>query len=337
MKVCILREPGQIEIIEKPVPEPSEGELVVKIGAALTCGTDLKAFQRGHPMIPMPGVFGHEFSGIVAAAGKNAGTFREGDPVMAVHSAPCGICGYCRRDLGNLCVNIMNTKILGAFSEYIRIPAHIVKINTFPMHPGLPFEEAALLEPLSCVVHGIQGIPVRDGTTAVIIGAGPIGLLHLVLLKASGARVLVCDRGQERRLLASEAGADRTTSPEELHEAVQSFTEGMGADLVFECTGRPEVWQDAIRHVRRGGTVILFGGCPKGTTVTYDTFRVHYDEITLRGVFHFTPRDVKKAYDLLGNSLPVSFMISGRHRIEELPSVLVRLSRGEGVKYAIIP
>lgn len=332
-----LIKPGEIQLAEIPTPMPSHGEVLVNIRAALTCGTDLKAFLRGHPMIPMPGVFGHEFSGIIAEVGKEVKGFATGDEIMAVHSAPCLKCRYCKKKLHNLCENIMDTKVLGAFAEYILLPAHIVRQNLFHKPVNLSFEEAALLEPLACVVHGMHGINVKKGDKALIIGTGPIGLLHLYLSKLKGAEVLITGLEQQRLKTAAELGADMTVEPNELTTAIEEFTEGIGVDFAFECTGQLDVWENAVNYVRRGGTVVLFGGVKKETTVTYSTYRLHYDELTLKGVFHFTPAAVKTAYNLLKDILNVSPLISGSYPLKELSAALEKLSKGEGIKYAIIP
>ena len=338
MRANILVEPGNIQLREIRNPLPSRGELVIKIRAALTCGTDLKAYTRGHPVIPMPGVFGHEFSGVVSNVGKGVRGFREGDEIMAVHSAPCLSCRYCKKRLYNLCENIMNAKVLGAFAEYILLPPHIVAQNVFHKPKNLSFEEAAFLEPLSCVVHAMEPLSIQRGETALIIGAGPIGLLHLLLLKEKGARVAMMDINRTRLATAKKFGAEKTCRPEKILNLSRTFTKGMGFDFVFECTGMPEVWEASVHYVRRGGTVILFGGCKSGTTVTYDTGRIHYDEITLKGVFHFTPQDVKKAYELLcSRRLKVSRLISGRYPLEKIQTAFRNLSKGRGIKYAIIP
>ena len=310
---------------------------MVKIETALTCGTDLKAYLRGHPMIPMPGVFGHEFSGVVAETGKGVRRFKEGHAVMAVHSAPCLRCPYCRKRLFNLCENVMSSKVLGAFAEYILLPTHIVNQNLFHKPDSLSFEEAAFLEPLSCVVHSMAGVPVGKGDRVLVIGAGPIGLLHLLLAKRKGAEVIVTGLEQDRLAVAKTLGADRTVAPGGLRDVLRESTRGMGADFVFECTGQVKVWEESVSYARRGGTVVLFGGCSKGTTVTYDTYRLHYDAITLKGVFHFTPGDVKRAYVLLREALDVSSLISGRYRLSELQVPFEKLSKGEGIKYAVSP
>ncbi len=338
MLANILINPGRIELQHREKPGPSDGELLIKIKAALTCGTDLKAFKRGHPVIPMPGVFGHEFSGIVDSAGQGVKGFRKNDKIMAVHSAPCLKCSYCKKSAYNLCENIMGTKVLGAFAEYILLPSHIVRQNTFHKPEALPFEEAAFLEPLSCVVHGIEPLGIHKGETALVIGAGPIGLLHLLLLKEKGAVVALTDKHNKKLNIAKELGADSVSQPENVNTAIKKVTKDIGVDYVFECTGVPEVWQESIDYVRKGGKVVLFGGCKPGTTVTYDTGKLHYNEITLMGTFHYTPADVKKAYRLLcQKKISVSGLISGKFPLTQTQRAFDKLAKGIGIKYAIIP
>jgi L-iditol 2-dehydrogenase len=352
----IIVRPGKIELREIKIPKPSHGEILVKIKVALTCGTDVKAFIRGHPMIPMPGVFGHEFSGIVADVGRGVKGLKRGDAVMAVHSAPCNKCVFCKKGLYNLCENIMDTKILGAFAEYIVLPPHIIRQNVFHKPKNLTFEEAAFLEPLSCVVHSIDPLDIKKGDSAHIVGAGPIGLLHLILLKRKGGKVAVTDIKKERLRMAKRLGADFVIplNPPLLKGDVGGLLEkggwgdlkksgllekgGVGVfDYVFECTGKPEVWEASVNYLRRGGTLILFGGCERGTRVTYDTYRLHYDEITIRGSFHYTPRDVKKAYKLLcEGKLGLSRLISGSYPLKHTQKAFDKLAKGVGIKYAII-
>lgn len=336
MLACYLIKPGVIELRDIPKPEPADGEVLVKVEAALTCGTDLKAFLRGHPFIPMPGPFGHEFSGTIAEVGKRVNKFKPGDQIMTVHTAPCLKCRYCAKKVFNLCENLMASKILGAYAEYILIPEHIVKQNLYHKPFSLSFDVAAILEPLSCVVHIINKLNLQN-SKSLVIGSGPIGLLHLLLLKQKGSRVLITGLEHDRLDLANQLGADMITPPSELDRAIETFTDGLGVDFVFECTGHLEVWERAINYVRRGGTIILFGGCKKGTIVTYDTHRLHYDEITIQGSFHFNPSDVRIAYKLLKDSLAVANLISGRYPLKDITIAFERLSRGEGLKYAIIP
>lgn len=338
MKAVYLSQPGRVEIREVPTPKPAAGEVLVRIKSALTCGTDLKAFLRGHPMIPMPGLFGHEFSGIIEESGKGVRRFKPGDEVMSVHTAPCLSCRYCSKKIYNLCENIMHTKVLGAFAEYIVIPRHILRQNVYTKPPLLSFEEAAFLEPLACVVHGMRGLDIKRGDSVLIIGSGPIGLLHLLLARLKGAKVMITGLEHDRLLAAKNLGADEIAEPSMLPESIETATAGLGFDYVFECTGQLAVWENAVNYVRRGGTVILFGGCKQGTVVTYDTYRIHYDEITFRGIFHFMPADVKEAYSLLGEGrIDVRPLISGSYPLEKIREPFEKLSRGEGIKYAIIP
>jgi L-iditol 2-dehydrogenase len=335
---AILTRPGTIELHDAPMPEPGEGELLVKVTAALTCGTDLKAFVRGHSLIPMPGPFGHEFSGVVVEKGKGANRFRPGDQIMAVHSAPCLACSYCKKGHYNLCDNIMETNVLGAFSEYVLLPKNIVRQNVFRKPPTLGFAEAAFLEPLACVVHGMEPLGLNRKSTVFIIGAGPIGLLHLMLAKSKGAKVLVTGLEPERLKVAKKLGADSVFDPSQTIKSVRDATEGLGVDIVFECTGQPIIWEASVDYLRKGGTAVLFGGCKADAAVRFKAERIHYDEITLRGTFHFTPDDVKKAFLLLkGKKMDVKKLISGTHPLKDIQEVFSMLVKGDGIKYAITP
>lgn len=344
-----LAAPGKIILREVPVPMPGRGELLIKVRASLTCGTDLKAYLRGHNLIPMPGPFGHEFSGTVAAAGRGVKKFSEGDAVMAVHTAPCLKCPYCEKGLYNLCERIMETKVLGAFGQYVLLPEHIAAINTFKKPEGLSFEEAAFLEPLSCVVHGVGrlglNVPAenRDARkkrkvpdeTALIFGAGPIGLLHLILLRAGGVRVAVCALEGSRLRLSQQLGAEAVFKPERLEGFFSRFAP-LGADYVIECTGRKEVWESAPRYARRGGRVMLFGGLKKGSPVVFSSSRIHYDELALVASFHFCPEDVRQAYKLLAERrVNVSSLISGTCSLPRAESAFKKLAAGRGIKYVI--
>ncbi len=341
MRACLLIKPGKIQLAEIPVPLPGPGEVLVRIEAALTCGTDVKAFRRGHPMIPMPAVFGHEYAGVVAAVGDGVEGFSVGLEVMGVHSAPCGNCFYCRRRDFQLCESLMDSKVLGSFAEYLLLPERVVRQNLFEKPPMISFAEAAFLEPLACVVHGIRRSGVEGARRVAVIGAGPIGLLHLLVLKAHGMEVLVAGRRKSRLEAALTCGADRVIDTDEggdLRTAIRNWTDGYGVDMVFECTGQPSVWQDAIWYVRKGGTLVLFGGCAPGSLVSYDAGRLHYDAITILGVFHFTPADVLEARRLLVERKVVPGpLISGEYGLEDVPRALERLLSGDGIKFVIYP
>ncbi|MFQ5603989.1 MAG: zinc-binding dehydrogenase [bacterium] len=341
MKSYFLVQPGCIELREVPTPKPELGELIIKVEVALTCGTDLKAFRRGHPKMPMPTPFGHEFSGTIVDAGASANGYSEGDAVMGVPTAPCGDCYFCRRNQQNLCSDTMKNMVLGAYSEFIKIPRQIVENNLFHKPDFLSYESAAIIEPLACVVHGMEPHTIREDDTVLIIGAGGIGMMHILLAREKGAgNILIAGKHAGRLALAKELGANFTidASEENNREWVRELTRGVGANWVFECTGRPAVWEQAVTMAARGGTVVLFGGCPTGTEVTFDTARLHYDEISLVGSFHFTPQDVAKAYQLLVEKrLDVQKLITDNYPLSDLERAFDLLIHGKGIKFAIQP
>ena len=350
MRACVLVEPGRIETrddVDMPVAGPDD--VVVQVKSALTCGTDLKAYRRGHHLMPPPTLFGHEFSGVIVDKGNRVERFSVGQPVMSVHTAPCGECVYCGRSLQNLCPHLTRTMALGAYAEYLRVPAAVVDANMYPKPDDLGYREAAMLEPLSCVAYGISQAPVASvdsasvasADSAVVIGAGAIGLLHVMVLKEMGVKqVIVSGRHDYRLQMAEKVGADLVIDSDRVNatEAVLEATGGHGSPIVFECTGLPSVWEEAVTMVGRGGCVVLFGGCPGGTTVTYDTARLHYDQITLKGVFHFTPEAVRDAYHLLADGrLDVTPLITGDRTLEEVPETFRNFLGNNTMKYAIIP
>jgi L-iditol 2-dehydrogenase len=338
---AVLVAPSQLELRDVTPPRPGPGEILLKVECALSCGTDLKAFHRGHPMWPMPTPFGHEFAGIVASVGEGVANFRVGDALMAAPTAPCGICFYCSRDQENLCAETMRRMVLGGYADYLLIGAHVVARNAFAKPSHLRFEEAALLEPLSCVVHAHQLSRPETSETVLVIGAGAFGLLHTMVLKTAGVgEVIVAGRGKKRLEWAADLGADRVLDVDQTGaaQAIAELNNGYGPDLVIECTGQVAGWADAFARVRRGGRVIFFGGCPVNTSLNIDTQRMHYDNLTLLAPFHYRPRDVRKAFDLLSDGrLQADRIITARRRLAELGEVFAMLEQGAALKCAVIP
>ncbi len=341
MQAVMLLGPGRLSCEDIPLPTPGPEEVVLKIAAALTCGTDLKAFRRGHPKWLMPTRFGHEYAGAVAARGKLVASVREGDAVMLAPTAPCGACFYCQREQETLCVSIMETMVLGGYAEYLTVPARVIRTNLFQKPAALSFTEAAFLEPVSCVVHALQQPMIRPDDHAVIIGAGAFGLLHLVVLKALGVeQVHVVARNPQRAQIARELGASSIIpcAAEDARAAVLDLTEGRGADLAIECTAQPHVWEAAFLLARPGGQVVFFGGCPPGTTISLDTYRLHYDQVRVFSPFHFTSQAVRRARDLLASGkIPTQALISGSYPLTQLSHAFDLLQQGQGIKYAVIP
>jgi L-iditol 2-dehydrogenase len=343
MRAGYLVAPKRIELRDDPVPQAGPGEVVVRVRVALTDGTDLKAYRRGHPQMPMPTRFGHEFSGDVAAIGGGVGKVAVGDAVMCVHSAPCGSCWWCEHDEEELCAHVMETKILGAYAEYIGVPAHIVERNMYRKPDALSYEAAAFLEPLACVVHSVQLLDARAGSQIAVIGDGGFGILHaLVLRELAAQEALVVGRRASRLAVARAYGFEtldtRDLDSASVAAALRARTGGRGMDAAIESTGTAAVWEAAPSFVRRGGTVSLFGGLPGGTHVAFDSSRLHYDEVRVISPFHFGPAAVRTAHDLLvsGQIDPLP-LVSERFALDDLRDAFVRLDQGDGLKFAIVP
>ena len=333
-----LVRPGAVEVREAPVPRPEPGQVLLRIDRALAGGTDRKAFARGHPQIPMPGPFGHRYAGSVASLGRGVSSLEPGQPVMGVHSAPCLGCGLCRKERWQLCPDVMREKVLGAFGQYLCVPAPVARQNLFPRPGWLGAEEATLLEPLACVVHALQMVDWRGVERVLVLGLGAMGLLFAQLLPHyTAASRAGAGRGAGRLALARRFGlnpvADITERPlGEVWPPSERF------DVVLECTGRPDGWREAFDRTAPGGQVLLFGGLPRGTAFAADTYRLHYEEVRVLGSFHFSPRDVVLAREhLLSGDVDAPPLISGLLPLGRLGEALERLQRGEGLQYAIDP
>lgn len=343
MRGAILTGPESIEVRDLPVPRPAEGEIVLRVRAATTCGTDVKVYRRGgHPrMLVVPTLFGHEMAGTVAAAGAGVERFAVGDRVMVANSAACGACDYCRAGRENLCPDLQYLN--GAFAEYLRVPARFARVSTYPLPDGLAFERAALAEPLACVLHGLDACELdrhADGAEVVVFGAGPIGLLFTAALARDGHRVLLADPNAPRLETGARMGAARTERIErggaQAARIRAATNDGAGADVCIDCTGHPAVWSDTMESLRPGGLALLFGGCAPGTRVAMDTHLVHYSEITVKGVYHHRPATVRRALALLADdTFPADHLLSDTRPIEEVELALRAMIDKQALKVVI--
>lgn len=340
MKTAMFYGSRDLRMEETSIPRPEPGEVVIRIDTALTCATDLKTYVRGgHKMIPsLPSPFGHEFAGRVAEVGKGVEGLEPGMPVVTANSAPCNECYFCRLDRHNLCDNL--EFLNGAYAEYIRVPKRIVKQNLYRIPPNIPFERIALLEPLACVVHGIERTHIEMDDRVAVIGAGPIGLMFVRLIKMTGAEVINLGRSPWKLEAAKAYGADHVinVTREDPEEAVLELTDGRGVDVVIEAVGIPDIWERAINITRRGGTVNLFGGCEKGSEVRIDTHKLHYEEKRIMSVFHHTPRYVAMAFDiLLRGELDEKVLLTHRLPLDDLADAFIKMERREALKIAVTP
>jgi len=341
MKAALLYGVRDLKVENIDKPTVGLGEVLVKVKAATTCGTDLKIFQRGYVegVIRLPTVFGHEWAGEVVEVSEELSWPRKGMRVRAGNSAPCLRCSMCQKGDYNLCEDMM--WLWGAYAEYIKIPARMVTVNMQEIPSHLTFEEAAVTEPLACVLHGVEKAHVKLGDTVAIIGAGPIGLLHLLLAEKMGTeKVIVSDLVEERLQVAQRLGAEIVNvSQNDPVEKIKEFTKGYGADVVIEAIGLPATWEQALKMVRKGGTVLEFGGCPPGTEIKVRTELLHYGQVTVLGTFHATPLHFRKALNLIASrTVDVRPLITQKMKLDRIKDAFETLiTSKKDIKIAINP
>ncbi len=310
MRAARLYGPRDLRIEDVPRPEPGPDDVLVEIEVALTDGTDLKTFRRGHPLLAResPAPFGHEFCGIV-----------DGNRVVAANSAPCGTCDGCTR--GGQCRNLVF--LAGAYAEWIVVPERIAAVNLHAVPRGLAPEVAALIEPLACCLRGVERAEIVVGDRVAILGAGPIGLMLAACVADAGGWPVVVGGREERRVLVEAFGAEAD--------------DGSDADVVIEAVGTEAAWADAVALVRPGGTVVAFGGLSRDARPTLDAYRLHYEELTIRGSFHHTPATVRGALVFLASAAyPWEQLVTHRVGLEALPGLFANPPR-ELLKAAVVP
>lgn len=343
MKAILYYGPQDIRYENTMIKPLNKGEILVKVEAALTCGTDVKTFRRGHPVLikNIPSGFGHEFSGIVEKISEGVENVKVGDRVVCANSAPCGECFYCKREEYNLCENL--DLLNGAYAEYIVIPERIVKKNTLLIPDGLSFEKAAFSEPLANVVHGAERTGIKPGQSVGIIGIGPIGLMFARVAKLKGARVIVAGRNPEKLKLAEEfAYVDEIVDLKKYQNPEKIFKdfsdEKRGLDVAIECVGLPEIWELVFSCVRPGGTVHFFGGCKSGSFVNLDTTKMHYNDIKIMSVFHHTPKYFRQALNLIASGkIEVEKLITDTLPLEKVEYAMEQHIAGKAIKFLIKP
>ncbi|MBE9189743.1 alcohol dehydrogenase catalytic domain-containing protein [Gloeocapsopsis crepidinum LEGE 06123] len=341
MLAALLYGQEDLRLEQVAEPTPAAGEVVIQVAVATTCGTDLKVWRRGNhaKMLQLPTLFGHEASGRIVAVGDGVENWQVGDRVVANNSAPCMKCFFCQREEYSLCPDL--TWNNGTFAEYLKIPAAIVQRNMLPVPAELSYELAAMTEPLACVLHGIERSDVSQHNTVVVLGDGAIGLMFVGVLAQRGNRVLLFGGNQQRLQIGQKLGAAKTFDYRQIEDTpsvVKEHTAGWGADVVIEATGIPRVWESAIACARPGGTVNLFGGCPRDTTITVNTEQLHYSELTLKGVFHNTPKYVRAALSLLASRMiPFELLISEQRPLQDLEQVFQDMKARQVIKVAIMP
>ena len=330
----------RLDLAADPVTE--SGDLVLRVKAATICGTDIRVFRgRKTAGIRYPSIIGHEFSGeIVAIDGPSP--FRVGQRVGVCPAIPCGHCPQCLRGRENLCPDLqaIGYEIDGAFAEFIRIPARAVELGNVHLLPeNVSYEEAALIEPLACVLNGQNKVALRQGDAVVILGAGPIGTLHAKLAQLRGAsRVIVSEPNPARRAAALEAGADVVIDPMagDLRTAIRAETRGQGADVVICAIGIPALASQAVGLAAKGGRVSLFAGFSKGETGNLDVNAIHYEELRLTGAFGLSRKDYEDSLNMVADGrIVVREMITHRYGLDAVDDAFTMAESGAAMKVAI--
>lgn len=343
MKAGVLKDVNAVSYMTVADPTLHPGDMLLKVKAATVCGTDIRILRgRKTAGIRYPSILGHEFAGEVVETGGNT-RFSKGQAVCVCPQFACGHCDYCIRGAENLCRNLtaMGYEIDGAFAEYVRIPAHGVTAgNVFAMPEGLSFETAALAEPLSCVMNGQERVGVGMGDAVVILGAGPIGILHVKLARFSGARsIIVSEPNALRRQAALGAGADIVIDPgtEDLFDRVKAATGGLGADVAICAIGVPSLANDAIRLVRCRGRVSLFAGFSRGVQAELDVNAIHYNELMVTGSFGLTRLQFERSLQLIASGhLDLDALLTHRFPLANIEQALQVAEQGSAIKVAIV-
>ena len=346
MKVARYYAPEDLRIEEAGVPEPSPGELLLKVRKCATCGTDVKIYYHGHHHIRPPRVLGHEVAGEVVSLGEGTSGYAIGDRVQLIAAVPCGDCRECRRGHMTVCERLTSIGYHydGGFAEYLVVPELVLRVGGLNQIPaGVGFEEASMTEPLACVLNGQELARVGEGDDVVVVGSGPIGCLHVRLARARGAqRVFMIERSAERLALAAERlspdAAILATETDPV-AAVRELTDGRGADVILVAAASGAAQEQALEMVAPRGRVSLFAGLPKDApTITVDANQVHYRELTVVGAAGSTPAHNSAALALIASGeVPVKDLITHRIALERVHDAIAGVRNGAGIKYVITP
>lgn len=345
MIAAVLQKVGVVSCEEVPNPVISDGDILVKVKAATICGTDLRIIRgKKTKGVRIPSIIGHEFSGEVVEIGSRVTAFSIGDFVTADPVLPCGNCFYCMNNMENVCLNrqAIGYEFDGSFAEYVCIPEVFIKRNNILLlDPSMSLLSGALAEPLACCINGQNNLNIRPGDTVVIAGAGPIGLMHVMLAKVAGAStVIVSEPNAMRRNMAKTCGADLIVDPlnESIHDAVMDVTGGYGADVVILAIGIPQLVNTMLAVGRKGARISLFAGFAKGDLPPIDVNLIHYNELFVVGASALKRNDLRTAVKLMEKGMiQAELLVSHQIPLEKFEKAVLLAESGEAVKVALIP
>jgi len=344
MKAAVLKKPEELSVEEILIPSPADNELLIKVRACAICGTDIKVLHHGHKHIIFPRITGHELSGTVTASGKNVKEFKENDNVAVAPAIPCGRCYYCRKGYQSMCDNLkaIGYHYNGGFAEYMIVPEDAVRngcVNKIP--EGVSFEEAAIAEPLACVINGQSLSRVGVGDTVLILGAGPIGCFHAEFAAAAGAgRVILADISPERIKMAQFTGSILVDmSKNDIKKTVADLTEGRMADRVIVAVGIPQPQEQALELVAKRGSVNYFGGLPKEKPfINFNSNLLHYGEFFVTGTHGSNPIHNSIAQDLIAaGRVQAKKYNTHTFPLDNIREGLQKAEKKEGLKIIIKP
>jgi len=344
MKAAVLEQLERMALKEVPTPEVDADSILMKVEAVGICGSDIRIYRHGNSRVQLPQILGHEAAGRVVAVGANVTRFSVGDRICLGADVPCGECVFCEAGIGNNCqINYaMGYQFAGSFAEYVLLNKMVV--NYGPIHKigdGISYEEAALAEPLACVLNGLELSQVKLGDTVVVIGAGPIGMMLVEVAMKMGARVLLVNRSRPRLEIAKRLGAAAyiCSGDEDAVQRVLEETGGLGADVVITCNPSPESQVDAIRMAKNRARVNFFGGLPKDRAIVpLDTNLIHYKELFVHGAHGSLPRHHQQAVELINNGIiDMSKFISHRFPLERIEEAIRVAESHEGLRVIVNP
>jgi len=342
LKACIFHGPGRISVEDVPAPKPGRGEALLRVSATAICHSDIRVY-RGQKKARAGVIPGHETAGVIEAIGEGAEGVRPGDRVAVYPILACGHCEFCAQGKRNRCLQrrTLGYEEDGGLAELMLIPRELLALgHVFPVPPGLSLETAALTEPLACVLNSLETCRLRAGDALLIVGAGPMGLMHLLLARLMGAgRLMVTEPDAERRSWAQRLGATEVVDPgrEEVPAAALAATGGRGFDAVVVTAGLPSVLGEALASVRRQGVVSLFGGFPPDTSVPFDPNIVHYGEIVLTGSQSTTADQYRRTLALIPRLPELATLVTHRFSMEEATAAYETRLAGKGLKSVVLP